>query len=252
MAFLPGGYLKARSPDVIDARAFTFARAMYSEMRAFRLGSDWLGDGGPTWSIDYPLADRHMMAVATRLSNLDACEWEYPVALDDPDLRRFPFLYSLEWGYADFTEAEVQGLREYLLAGGFLMIDDTWGSLEHANLEYQLRRALPEYPVVDVPRAHLLFRSYYTIEGEIVQVPNAGNGRQMGLGMPGARTWERDGYDPHVRGVFDDTGRLMVVIFGNTDLGDALEWAEDPRYPLEYSTFASQIFLNTIIYAMTQ
>jgi len=51
--------------------------------------------------------------------------------------------------------------------------------------------------------------------------------------------------------IFDDRGQLMVVINANTDLGDAWEWAEDPFYPLDLSTFAVQLGINMIIYGMT-
>src|SRR5262245_19763964 len=118
-------YFKVASPPDARYSTFTFARAMHSEGGfGFGRGGDYLGDGGPAWSIDYPTADHHMMLVARRLSNLDACEWGYPISLADPDLRRFPFLYSLEWGHAGLTEQEVEGLRGYLQAGGMLMIDD--------------------------------------------------------------------------------------------------------------------------------
>ena len=75
--------------------------------------------------------------------------------------------------------------------------------------------------------------------------------RAIGMGVPNVPTWQQDGYTPHVRGIFDDDGRLMVIIHWNTDLGDALEWAEDPYYPLEFSRFASELFLNTIMYTLS-
>ena len=65
------------------------------------------------------------------------------------------------------------------------------------------------------------------------------------------QTSEQDGYVPHVLGIHDDKGRLMVLINWNTDLGDAWEWAEQPDYPLKYSTYAFQIAVNFIIYAMS-
>jgi len=247
---LRDGYLQARKRTVGSQHEFYFARAMYSEggrYGIFGYGGDWLGDGGPGWSIDYPSADRHMMIVASRLSNLDACEWGQPISLADPNLRRYPFVYSLEWGRnADLSEQEVLGLRTYLDAGGFLMLDDFWGTREWDNTQRQIARVLPGRAVVDIPLEHELFRAHYTIEGPILQVPGAGGGRR------GNPTWQRDGYDPIVKGVFDDDGRLMVAIYGNTDLGDALEWAEHPMYPLRYSTYASELFLNTIMYAMTR
>jgi len=79
----------------------------------------------------------------------------------------------------------------------------------------------------------------------VVQVPNVGNARR------GGPTHERDGYVPHVRGIHDDEGRLMVVINWNTDLGDAWEWSEQPYYPFEYSSYAYKMAANFIIYAMT-
>jgi hypothetical protein len=247
---LRDGYLRARRRASGPHNEFYFARAMYSEggrYGVFGFGGGWLGDGGPGWSIDYPSADHHMMIVASRLSNLNACEWGQPVSLADPELRRYPFIYSLEWGRnANLSEEDVLGLRTYLQAGGFLMLDDFWGTQEWANTARQLSRVLPERAIVDIPLDHELFRAHYAIEGPILQVPGAGGG------IRGAPTWQRDGYDPIVKGVFDDDGRLMVAIYGNTDLGDALEWAEDPIYPLEYSTYASKLFLNTIMYAMTR
>jgi len=247
---LHDGYLRAPRPASGPHNEFYFARAMYSQggrRGRFGFGSGWLGDSGPGWSIDYPRADNHMMLVAKRLSNLNACEWGQPVSLADPELREYPFLYSLEWGRnADLTEEEVLGLRSYLEAGGFLMLDDFWGTQEWANTARQLTRVLPDRPIVDIPLDHELFRAYYAMEGPIIQVPGAGGG------INGRPTWQRDGYVPIVKGVFDDKGRLMIAIYGNTDLGDALEWAEDPIYPLEYSTYASKLFLNTIMYAMTR
>ncbi len=56
---------------------------------------------------------------------------------------------------------------------------------------------------------------------------------------------------PASRGIFDDDGRVMVGINWNTDIGDAWEWAEHPYYPLEYSTFAFEIGVNFIAYAMS-
>ena len=250
-----GGYEKFAFEPGGPFREFYFTRAMYTGTRGRGFGFGFggrrgggreLGDGGPSWSIDYQSADRHIVQVTRRLSNIDACQWEHPVSLADPELRRFPFIYSLEWGYADLTDAEVEGLRGYLEAGGFLMIDDFWGSGEWYNFEEQIHRVLPNALIQEVPRDHLLFHIHYTIDGPIIQVPGFGGG------IYGRGTSQRDGYDAHVRGIFDEKGRLMVVINWNTDLGDALEHAEHPYYPLEYSTFASELFINMIMYSMTR
>ena len=215
-----------------DAREFFFTRAVYNS------GYRW-----SSWATDYPKADRQFLIILERLIDLDAYEAENAVRLDDPNVRRFPFLYALEVGDMYMSEAEAEGLRDYLLAGGFLMIDDFWGTWEWANFESEIRRVLPEHPIVDIPLDHPIFNTVYNIE-EIVQVPSIGNAQ-------GGPTWERDGYEPQVKGIFDDDGRLMVIINWNTDIGDAWEWAESPYYPLRYSTYAIEITINIIVYAMS-
>lgn len=223
----------------VAPHSFYFARAAYSGG-----GGSYGWRRGRAWSTDYPKADRQFLVVLRRVTNLDAYGSEHAVRLDDPELRRYPFLYAVEVGYMDLTEAEVSGLRDYLLAGGFLMVDDFWGSREWASFEANIRRVFPDRPIVEVPENHPVFHSYYEID-EIEQVPAVSVIRRPG------RTWERDGYEPHVRGIFDDDGRLMVAINWNTDLGDAWEWADIPEYPLEYSTFAYEMGVNMIVYAMS-
>lgn len=239
----PGGSSRSafRSVNPYETHSFYFTRAIYGGGGNFR---------GSAWMVDYPDADRWIANVLGRLTGIDVSPNDNLVQLDDPNLRRFPFIYAVEVGSMGLSPAEVQGLRSYLLAGGFLMADDFWGQYEWENFEYEMRQVLPEYEIVDIPLDHELFRSYYAID-EIVQVPNIGNGIDVGYGFPGARTWERDGIVPHCRGIFDEEGRLMVVINWNTDLGDAWEHAEDSRYPLQYSTYAYQMAANFIVYAMT-
>jgi hypothetical protein len=217
--------------------AFYWTRAVYSGGRG-----GWRRGGA--WATDFPKGDRQFVVVLKRLVRLDAYPWENAVSLADPDLRRFPLIYAVEVGYMDLTDEEVHGLRGFLNAGGMMVVDDFWGSREWAQFEYNMRRVLPGRPIVELPPDHPLFTTFYDIT-EIKQVPNVG---QAARGGP---TWERDGYVPHVRAILDDHGEIMVLINWNTDLGDAWEWAEDPRYPLEYSTYAYEIGSNMIVYGMS-
>lgn len=225
-------------PAAERPHAFYFTRGAYSSGRR----GGW-GRRGGAWATDFPKADRQFLVVLRRLIGIDAFPCENPVALDDPALRQFPFVYLLEVGYMDLSPAEIEGLRGYLLAGGFAMVDDFWGSYEWANFEYQMQRVLPEYPIVELPLDHEVFRTVYRIT-EILQVPAINNARR-------GRYWERDGVTPHVRGIFDENGRLLMGIVWNSDLGDAWEWAEQPDYPVDRSTFAFQMGVNFIVYAMS-
>ena len=230
---------EAQQGRPLPMHEFYFTRAAYSG-----------GGGGfrrwrrQSWATDYPKSDRQFLIVAERLTGLDMFMEEHPRTLTDEHLNRFPFLYALEVGYMSMTPEEATALREYLLRGGFLVIDDFWGTYEWEIFEYEMQKVFPEYPIVDIPLEHEIFHTFYDID-EIVQVPNVNNGRS------GWRTHERDGYEPFVKGIFDEEGRLMVIINWNTDLGDAWEWAEDPYYPLKYSTYAIQMGVNFIIYAMS-
>ena len=211
---------------------FYFTRGVYS--------SPWRPYA---WWVDFPKADQQFLAAVNTLVDMDADRRENAVRLDDPNLRRFPFLYILEIEAMSLTPPEVQGLRGYLLAGGFLIVDDFWGQYAYENLKQQLRTVLPEHQIAEIPKDHPIFNTVYRIE-ELVQVPAIGN-------YWGGRTTECYGCDVFMRGIFDEKGRLMVVINGNTDLGDAWEWFERPEYPLQYSSFAVQMGVNFIVYAMS-
>ncbi len=227
----------AQLPPPPEWHEFYFTRAAYSSG-----GGGW-GRRRNSWATDYPKADVQFLTVLQRLTNLDAFSFENAVLLTDENIRRYPFLYALEVGYMNLSEAEVEGLREYLLAGGTLVIDDFWGSREWAVFEWNMNRVFPGRPIVDLDLEHPVFSTFYDID-EVLQVPAYGR-------YWGGATWERDGYTPFVKGIEDDEGRLMVIVNWNTDLGDAWEWAEQPDYPLKYSTFAFQMGVNMIIYAMS-
>jgi hypothetical protein len=219
-----------------SAHEFFFSRGIYG-------GGDSEDDWGPRWAVDFPKADQQFLVALQRLTIVDAYGSENAIALDDPNLRNYPFLYILEVGALSLDDAQAQALREYLLAGGFLVIDDFWGSWAWANFEQQMSLVFPDRPIVEVPLDHPVFHAFYDIN-EVLQIPNV---YQASEGL----TYEYDGRIPHVRGIFDDDGRLMVLINWNTDLGDAWEWADLPRYPLRYSTYAFEIGINFVIYGMS-
>ena len=199
--------------------------------------------GGGSWATDYPKGDQQFLFVLKRLVRLNAYSWENAVSLADPKLRRFPVIYMVEPGWMDMTDSEVAGLRGYLDAGGFLIVDDFWGQRQWNQFEYNIRRVYPDKAIVDITLDHPIYSAYYDID-EVKQVPAIGNTRR-------GYTSECWGCEPEVKGMYDDEGRLMVIINFNTDLGDAWEWAEDPRYPLEYSTYAYEMGANMIVYAMS-
>lgn len=227
--------------EELPPHEFHFARGIYSD--DFGVGDE----SGGSWSIDYPRADRHFLYALNRLSAIDSSPNEQAVKLTDPQLRHLPFIYALEMGAMQLQKTEISALREYLLSGGFLFIDDSWGSWAWENLNSQLGQVFPDRAIVEIPPTHPVFSIVYELT-EIKQVPNFRNGiayEKTGI------THESDGNDPQVHGIFDDNGNLMVLINWNTDLGDAWEWADHPEYPSFFSTYAVKLGINVVIYAMT-
>jgi hypothetical protein len=216
---------------------FYWTRAVYSGY-----GGGFFGGGGGSWAVDFPKSDQQFLIVFKRLVRINAYDWENPVHLADPNLRKFPLLYMLEVGRMDMTEEEVEGLRGYMLAGGFVIVDDFWGQREWDVFAYNMRRVFPDRQFVDIGLDHPVYRSYYTID-HVEMTPAINNT---------FRRTECGGCVTQIKGMYDDEGQLMMMVNFNTDLGDAWEWAEDPSYPLDISTYAYEIGTNMIVYAMTR
>jgi hypothetical protein len=219
---------------------WVFARLMYPS-RGW--GSAWQY-GRTSWTIDYPKGDRHIAALVRRLSIIDARSVEQPVNLDDgDDVFNWPWLYAVEVGQWDLSDSQAEQLREYLLRGGFLMVDDFHGSEQWSIFVESMQRVFPDRPIVDIPDDDPIFHTFWDLENR-QQIP----GLQF---MMTGRKFEEDGFEARWRGIYDDEGRIVVAICHNMDLGDAVEHSDTPAYPEEYSAVAMRTFLNYIIYAMT-
>jgi hypothetical protein len=196
------------------------------------------------WYTDYPKADRQLVMGLKRLTNLNISDDERAVAINDPDLFRYPFVYTSEPEQMVLTDEDAAIMREYLARGGFWIMDDFWGSFEWQAMERQLRKILPTAEIKDIPRDHTIFHQFYDID-KIMQVPS------LAYAYNGGITWEQDGFTAECKGVWDENGRLMIVINHNTDLGDAYEHADNPLYPNHFSGYAYRVAINYILYSLT-
>jgi hypothetical protein len=140
---------------------------------------------------------------------------------------------------------EAEKLREYLLRGGFLHVDDYWGLQQRRAVEEEMQKIFPDREMVKLKLDHEVFRTFFTVD-TIMQIPNVNNA------CNGRQTWEQSSeIDPMIFGISDDKGRLMVLITYNSDLGDAWEWMDLPCYPEKYSGQAYRMGVNFMIYAMS-
>jgi len=213
---------------------FTFVRLMYS-------GGNRRGS---SWTTDYPKADIQFLYAVRKLTDFSFVSQEnraIPILSDE--LFEYPFAYAVEVGYMRLSNQEVERLREYLLRGGFLFVDDFHGEWEWMQFYRQIKRVFPEYEPEELTVSHPIFHCYFDID-ELFQVP----GLQY---VYTGSTSEKGGFEPHFMGIHDDHGRLMVMINHNVDFGDAWEWAEQEIYPRRFANQAFRIGVNAIIYTMT-
>jgi len=214
-----------------------------SEFRFTRLQYTDLGYGfGRSWLVDYPEAEVHFGRAVSRLTRVEIGE-PGMVSLRDDDLFDYPWLYAVEVGRWHLDDQEAARLREYLLRGGFLMVDDFHGTFEWRRFMESLSKVFPDRPVVDIRDDDEVLHVLYDVD-ERIQIPGIA---PLSRGV----TYEQDGVTPYWRGIYDDRGRLMVAINFNMDLGDAWEHADDPRYPEPMTALAYRFAVNYVIYAMT-
>jgi len=238
-----GGWALARGQLVFSGQAtddgeFFFARMQYGDARG-RLGR-W---GRGAWLTDWPEAETHLLQGLDRLTRVDTGAQGVAVGLADDELMKYPWLYAVEVGRWYLEDAEAARLREYLLRGGFLMVDDFWGTYQWAVFVESMSRVFPDRPIVDLEDDHELLHVLYDLDQRI-QIP----GRSY---FYSGVTWQEDGYVPYWRGILDDDGRVMVAINFNMDMGDAWEHADDPYYPEPMTALAYRFAVNYLIYAMT-
>jgi hypothetical protein len=237
--------VRVATPDDYDG-SFHFCRVWFRSARG--------GDGG-NWSVDFPRADINL---SIRLSELTKTTVSHTgdlqpnhllVRLTDDTLFQCPFVMMTEVGSVFFDEREAERLREYLLKGGFLWVDDFWGSYAWSVWASQIGKVLPpsEYPIVDLPSDHALYQTQFVV-AQTPQIPNIGHWLDTGT------TSERgaDSAQVHTRAILDREDRVMVLITHNTDLGDSWEReADDPSYFYKFAPSGYAFGINVVLYALT-
>ncbi len=192
--------------------------------------------GGAMWAHDYPRADRNFLAILDETTNISTSRNASNVyTFMDDELFRHPVSYIVEPGFWNPSEEEVERLGQYLRKGGFLMVDDFRGARELDNLEFHLKRALPELDMMQVTEVDEIFDSFFRIVPQDVVPPYGG-------------------YPPAWYGIYEDndiTKRLMVIINANNDMAEYWEFSDYGYYPIDLANEAYKLGVNYVVYAMT-
>lgn len=219
------------------AGEFAFVRLEYDNFYndGFRRG---------TWQTDFPSADSNFLRGVSRLTNVRVMSEPIVLRFDDRRVFDYPFLYALEMGRSGgplFNSIEQENMREYLLRGGFLLIDDFWGTEQWDNFYRAFTDIFPEREIIELPTDHEVFHSYYDIDGPQM-IPVIGNPDNYP---------EQDVDRASNHAILDDDGRVMVLINWNSDMGDGWEHTYDPSYPTRHANLAYQLGINYLIYSLT-
>ena len=144
------------------------------------------------------------------------------------DFFNWPWMVAGEMGDWMLTDAQVKTLREYLLRGGFIYMDDFWGPEEYARFAESMTRVFPDRPVVEIGNDDSIFHAVYDLDDRyqvLGQWSLRGGGGWMGQRAAGTKA--------HWMGIYDDHNRLMVAMTFNCDVGDSWEWADSPTLSRE-------------------
>ena len=237
-----------REPPVRNAKydgRFTFARLRYTTGP----GGTYYCGGLPAWAHGYfpcrggQRAEDSLMKIMNEVSYLSPhIDESVVLALDAPELSRYPVSYMTEEGFWTMTNKEAAAFRAYLLKGGFVIFDDfradgdprAGGGWE--NFESNMRRILPDAQLVDMEPSHAIFHSFFEIESFDIIPQSYDRGR------------------PVIRGLFEDndpTKRLMAIVNYGTDVSDFWEFSATGFRPIDESNQAYKLGVNYLIYGLT-
>lgn len=215
------------------------ARMVYDSGHA---GSGWR----QWWAIDYPSAEFHFTRGLRRLTNLEVADDSRHLSVTDPEIFDYPWLFVQQVGHWRLSATEIERLREYVLRGGFVVIDDFHGAYDWAVLSDTLWRAFPAWPVVPLAEDHALMNVLFDLD-QNTQIPGRRHlyrttSGEISAQLQGPAQWHA---------IHNDDGNLVVAINFNMDVGDAWEHADDPVYPVPMTSLAYRFGVNYVIYAMT-
>jgi hypothetical protein len=276
-----GPIYRTEGGDLVDVRTVTTAREIASHSTGtpvwnnppdfshdvftfVRIIRDRDPEGSPTagnWITDYPDSDLNLSYRVQQMTSIKVDPNGRILRLTDKALYNYPFIYMVEPGALLLSDEEVAILRKYLLNGGFLMVDDFWGEWQWDGFAEQIKRVFPNREFTELPMEHPLFHCVFDLKGpkNSLQTPNERAGaRSKYTGI----TWERHPFkeggmeectEMHVRALFDDKGRIMILGTHNCDNGDGWEReGEDDYFFHEFSEKrAFPLGINIIFYVMT-
>ena len=248
------GHGEGPKPEFPAQGEFHFLRLEYDDLPQFHRGYGFgsrNGQGNGWWLVDWPDSDEHFSQGVQRLTRLHTGEPRH-MRLTDNRIFDNPWIYATQTGWWGLSAAEIARLREYLLRGGFLVVDDMWGPdpEQWQVFTSTMNRVFPGKPITDILENDAVMHVLYDIpEKDRSFIPGT---RHLRRGPGGGVVVQQPlGTKPAWMAMYDDKSHLVVAVNYNTDIGDAWEYADAPEYPEHMTTLAYRYGINYLIYSMT-
>ncbi|MBP0905313.1 DUF4159 domain-containing protein [Mariniflexile gromovii] len=183
--------------------------------------------GGGDWYAN-PTALRNLIAFCNNNIGTKINPKPQDVEVGSSDIFQFPFLHMTGHGNVFFSDNDAENLRNYLISGGFLHIDDNYGFQPYISKE--LKKVFPDKELVELPSTHAIFNTAF-------KFPN---------GLP--KIHEHDGKRPQAFGIYFED-RLVLIFTFESDLGDGWEDPEVHNDPVDVREKALKMGANIVKYA---
>lgn len=211
LAFSPIDFVSGQSGEQFH---FKIARLKYEG------GGDWYSN---------PSSLPNLISYINENSNVRVASKEDIVESGGSQIFQYPYVYATGHGNITFTDSEAKNLRNYLLSGGFLHLDDNYGMDKYIRRE--MKKVFPELDFVDLPFNHEMFSQHFLFE----------------KGLP--KIHEHDGKPAEGLALIHE-GRIICFYTRETDLGDGWEDQSVHNDPEELRQMALQMGANIVMYAL--
>ncbi|WP_283636647.1 DUF4159 domain-containing protein [Aquaticitalea lipolytica] len=185
----------------------------------YKGGGDWYGN---------PTSVPNLIAFCNANINTKINPKPETVEPSSIDIFQYPMLHMTGHGNVFFSEADAENLRNYLISGGFLHIDDNYGMQPYITKE--LKKVFPDKELIELPKTHEIFNIAF----------------KFPEGLP--KIHEHEGKRPQAFGIFHE-GRLVLLFTFESDLGDGWEDEEVHNDPFEVREKALKMGANIVKYA---
>ncbi len=250
------------NPRGFEKDVFTFARAIFKVGPTTSLYPTFHRERRLGWWVDFPDADLNLSYRLQQMTSLKTDPDGRVLKLNNPELHDYPFLLMEHPGYIRINDAEVAGLRKYLLAGGSLAVIDFWNDIEWKGFSAMMKRVLPEREWSELGVEHPIFHCVFDVKGPMqhLQVPTmqfwnrAHNPDDPNSSAHRPECYRGVGSEKmSVRALHDDKGRIMVIAFHNSDITDG--WEREGEEHDFFQVFSERVSypigVNLIFYLMT-